>query len=155
MLDMDPRPLTDETVKKLMSEKRNIMALPGGFVEAAGVTTSTELIYLGKLPYWMHRCRSSGYTLRISLIYEGSRFYDQSDIGTSTRLMLAKHDIPCVVPVPTVRKPTLFVRTMDVNLDWTMNEVVEMIQTNYTIDVQMIKHKYGVDCKPVRIISKL
>ena len=62
MLDMDPRPLTDETVKKLMSEKRNIMALPGGFVEAAGVTTNTELIYLGKLPYWMHRCRSTGYT---------------------------------------------------------------------------------------------
>ncbi len=68
MLDLDPRPLTDSTVKQLISEKRNIYALPGGFIEAAGVSTGTELIYLGKLPYWMHRCRSGGYTLWLTII---------------------------------------------------------------------------------------
>jgi hypothetical protein len=155
MLNLDPRPLTDTTVKQLMSENRNIFALPGGFIEASGVSTGTELVYLGKLPYWIYRCRSSGYALRLTIIYEGSRFYDQPDTGTNLRLCLAQHSIPCIVPIPTGRRPTLFVRTIEVQLEMQLDEVASMVQTQYGADIQSINDKYGVQCKQLRLISTL
>ena len=151
-----PDRLTNARVVQLMRQQCNIALFAGGFVELAGNTTVTEVIYTAKIPYWIKRCAQYGYQLRLTIIYEVSRFYQQPVWGTETRLAIAAYNLPAMLAIPNIgSKPTLFVRTLDIDLDMDILAIEQCIREQYATDLQYIYIHHGVQLKQLRLISKL
>jgi len=92
-------PLGDKNVRHVMGGTReSIVVFPGGFVEAAGSTTTGLCLYAGTYAYWIRRCIEYGYDLRILLIYHGAEIYSQSDAFLPLRLAVAKRGLPGILP---------------------------------------------------------
>ena len=146
-------PLRDTTIKALMSRSVDILVCAGGFVEAAGYSDTTEVVYSKQYTYWMKRCRENGYRLQLQLTYEGSRFYKQSAAGRYLRIHIARQGIPCIIPFPTCTKPTLFVRTMDIDLGMSLDEVNAMIVEVYDRDAEFIRREHQTIVKSIQVLS--
>jgi hypothetical protein len=157
MTECIAEPLTDMHVKQLMKQQHNLALFPGGFVECNGYTNDTELIYTAKIPYWLKRCAEYNYRLCITVIYEGSRFSLQPELGLDFRLALAKFDIPCIIPIPAIlHTAKLFVRTHVISdLSITNDQLGQLLLTQYNLDKEMILKVYGMRLKQPRIVSRL
>ena len=145
-------PLRDTAVKERMSHNVNIAVCPGGFVEAAGYSTNTEVIYTKQYTYWMKRCREHGYRLQLKVFYEGSRFYTQPGTMRNLRMWVARRHMPCILPFPACTKPTLYVRTMDIGLSMSLDEVNKMIVDTYTRDADLLRREYGTTVKTLQLV---
>jgi hypothetical protein len=137
-------------------ERPNLGVVAGGFIEAAGATSSAEYIYLEKITYYQKMCKRYGYRLQYIMVYGGSDFYTHHEIGRDTRLKLARMDIPAVVAAPRIQFDKIAVRPFNIGLDSDLKNITEKIQAVYASDMKELD--LGVEylkVKPLMIMSAI
>lgn len=154
-------PLTHKSISRLMSGKQrpNLCVLPGGFVEAAGATDTTEYISLDKIAYYQKMCKRYGYRLQYLMIYGGSTFYRHHDLLRGARLSLAAMGIPAVAATPTNvvggEVDTIAVRPFHIDLDASLSHISDQITATYISDATTLEQADGLTTKSLEIRSNL
>ena len=131
-------PLTHAEITRIMGspERPSITVVPGGFVEAAGATGTTECFYPDKIPYYQRMCRKYGYRLRYLMIYGGSGFYHHHGILRGVRLRLAHAGIPSAVATPRLCVPDLVaVRPYNIDPGASITDITDRVRATYADDM--------------------
>jgi hypothetical protein len=148
-------PLTHKSVSRLMGMGKNLMLLPGGFVETVGATGVVECIYIDKIPYYQKMCKRYGYRLQYLMMYGGSNFYRHHAICRDKRLDFARMNIPAAIVTPknVCGTDKIAVRPFNIDLEASLARIIEKIETVYTLDLAILEHEGAIKMKPLEVIK--
>jgi hypothetical protein len=104
-------PLQHANIQKEMTHNtgRDIITIPGGFVETNTGNEHFSTIDDSKWAYWLLSCSRHGYDLSFQWIYGATQIYHTGTSGMATRLLFGRMGIPCVPP-PRGKYGTLLAR---------------------------------------------
>jgi hypothetical protein len=83
---------------EMSSGQRDIMVIPGGFVETNTGNEEFATMYDSKWEYWLWQCTKHGYDLSFQWIYGATQVYHTGVAAMATRLQLGQKGIPFTFP---------------------------------------------------------
>jgi hypothetical protein len=95
MLPLDHQSITSEMSR---NKNRDIMVIPGGFVEANTGNDHFSTMDDSKWEYWLLQCLRHGYDASFQWIHGATQVYHTGTYGLTTRMWFGKMGIPCVIP---------------------------------------------------------
>lgn len=147
------QPLSHKNITEHMKKgNNNLYVFPGGFVEAAGMTNDEECMYTEKYTYYQKQCRKYGYSLQMIICYNGTTFYSQPSFARDFRVTIAKKNMPFVLPLPIMKRPKMFVRRIQIDIDKPLDKLKQELYDQYMKDKEFIKENHGIDVKKPHIL---
>ena len=146
-------PLTGGTIRRCLALKRAFGLFPGGFVEAAGITATREVLYAGTLGYHLVQARQARARMSVMLVYDSNPANVNIESFASVRLFLARRGMPLVMPDPVhflrwVLWPSsspVFVRRVEVDVERTDSDALAvLLLRTYKEDAAMLLRDHGV-----------
>jgi hypothetical protein len=164
-------PLHHATIQKEMMHNatRDIIVIPGGFVETNTGNEEFSTMDDSKWAYWLLLCSRHGYDVSFQWIYGATQIYHTGTYGMTTRLFLGRMGIPCTMP-PRGKYGT-FLAHNDVgmticsfrmsiphrpDMSRTSQEFISLLHLfKQRVSELLAKYSPAADQAPVRVLSSL
>lgn len=153
--------LTGNTIRRCLASGKPYCLFPGGFVEAAGITATREVLYIGRLGYHLEQARRAGVGLSIVLVYDANPMFVNIAPFGAVRCYLARRGFPVIMPDPfhfvkslMAGNNTVFARRLHIDAEMDKVSVGDLILRTYKTDAEDLLQAYGVRLRVPEIHSQ-